>query len=144
MCVPMLGAVVGAVGSIFSGMTQAAGYEAQAEAKKIESLNHSNQGAFDSRIQDDRNKRLTGQQVTAVASSGVDLWGTPVDVIAASRAEGEMDKMAIRFGAQGRSQSAAYEGQIAKMNASSARIGGFIGAIAPMVNGVSGLQTSFA
>jgi hypothetical protein len=132
-----------AAGSIFSGMSQAAGYEASAQGKKYQAQGQREQGAYDSRRQDDRNKRLTGQQITAVASSGVDLWGTPLDVVADARKEGEMDKQAIRYGAQFNSNLSLYEAKVDKMNAGIAKTGGFIGAIAPLVNGFSGLKTSF-
>lgn len=140
MCLPMIGAAVSAIGSIYSGMAQAAGYKAEAQAKKYEARAQSEAGSYESRQQDDRNKRLTGQQITATAASGVDISGTPSDVIVDSRTEGEMDKRAIRYNYQFKANLANYEAKVAKMNAKQAKTGGIIGALAPIV---SGLGSSF-
>lgn len=139
----MIGAVVSAAGSIYSGMSQGAAYDAQAKAKIYEQRGISQQGAYESNIQDIKNKQLTGQQVTAIAASGVDIWGTPSDVVASSRSAGELDKQAIRYGSQYRANIAGYESEIATMNAGQARIGGIIGAVAPLISGFTSARTSF-
>lgn len=140
MCLPMIGGIVSAVGSIYSGMAQSAAYKAEAKAKQYEANSLSEQGAYESKQMSDKVKRVTGQQVTATAASGVDITGTPSDVIVDSNTEGQMDVMAIRRNAQFKSNLANYEAKIAKMNAKQAKVGGVIGAIAPLV---SGLQSSF-
>ncbi|MEY5060759.1 MAG: hypothetical protein RIS45_680 [Planctomycetota bacterium] len=133
----MAGAAASAAGSIYSGMAQSAAYKAQAKAKAYEAQGEREAGAYASARQDERNQRLTGQQVTAAARSGSDLLGTPLSIIADARTEGELDKMAIRRNAQFRSNLSMYESKVAKMNASTARTGGYIGAIAPVLSGVT-------
>ena len=140
MCLPMIGGIVSAVGSIYSGMAQSAAYKAEAQAKKYEAQALAEQGSYESKQYSDKVKRVTGQQVTATAASGVDITGTPSDVIVDSNTEGQMDVMAIRRNAQFKSNLANYEAKIAKMNAKQAKVGGVIGAISPLV---SGLQSSF-
>lgn len=142
MCGPalgLLGAVASAAGSIYSGMAQAAGYEASAKAKKYQAQTELDSGAYDMNIQQRRADALTAKQVTATASSGVDLWGSPSDVIQSSAIEAQMDKDATRYNAQGRYKTTMYAAQVDKMNARNARTGGFIGAIAPMVSGIGGM-----
>lgn len=140
MCLPIIGAIVSAAGPLYSAMAQSAAYKAEEQAKKYEAQGQRNMGAYESARQDERNKRLTGQQVTAFASSGVELSGTPGMVIADARSEGEMDRQAIRYGAQFRSNLADYESKVAKTNAKTAKIGGAIGAISPTL---TGLKTSW-
>jgi hypothetical protein len=143
MCGPalaILGGVAQAAGSIYSGMASAAGYEASAEGKKLEAITTLDSGAYDMNLQDQRNKALTGKQVTATAASGVDLWGTPADVITDSAVQGEMDKGAIRYNAQAKYKTKMYESSIDKMNAKSAETGGFVGAIAPLIGIGSAFQ----
>jgi hypothetical protein len=139
MCGPaigLIGGLVSAAGTIYSGMAQSASYEAAAQAKEYEARGKSQMGSYESARQDERNQRLTGQQITATASSGVDLSGTPGAVIADSRSEGEMDKQAIRYGAQFGANLSMYESKVAKMNAKTARTGAVIGALAPVISGI--------
>lgn len=140
MCIAFLGGLASAAGSIYSGMTQAAGFKAQAQGKRYEADAASQSGSFESQQQENKNARLTGQQITAAASNGVSIAGTPGDVIVDSRTEGEMDKQAIRYNYQFKSNLADYEAKVAKVNAKSAKTGGIIGAIAPIL---SGIQSSF-
>lgn len=147
MCGPALGlvgAVVSAAGSIYSGLAQSASYKAQAQGLEYQAQAESEKGSYESARQAEQNARLTGKQVTAIAASGVDLYGSPVDVVADSRREGELDKQAIRHGAQFRANLARYEASVARSNATSAKIGGFIGAAAPLINGMTGLGNPYA
>lgn len=158
MCLPVLGAIVGAAGSIFSGMAtaasykaQAAAYKAEAKAKEYQAISQGNAGAYESGIKIDEGKRITGKQVTGYASSGVDISsGTPGEVISDSASAVNMDVAAIRANWQDKANLSAYESKIAKMNAKSASrnatmamVGGAIGALSPIVDGFSGTRTSF-
>lgn len=158
MVLGALGAVVSAMGSIYEGKARAAAYKAEsanhlanARAKRLEARAIADEGAFASDQQLDQNARLTGDQVTAFAASGLDSSsGSAGDVIADSRREGEMDVAAIRRNASYRSALTRYgakidvmQSQTALMNAGSAETGGFIGAIAPIISGFTALRTSF-
>lgn len=126
-----------AAGAVYQGQAQAASYKAAANAAAIEAAGEREAGAYASARQDERNRALTGQQVTAVAASGVDLYGSPTTVIADARTEGELDKMAIRRNAQVKSDFSLYEAKANRANAKSARTAGYVGAIAPVLTGVS-------
>lgn len=136
---PLFGMAVSAAGSIFSGMSQAAGYKAQAESQRMQAQADANAGSYESARQIDKIARMQGQQVTAVAGMGVDLAGSPMDVISDSRTEGEMDKAAIRSNWQQRSNIATFQSKVSDMNAGSAMTGGFIGALAPIIKGAGKL-----
>lgn len=158
MCLPIIGAVVGAAGSIFSGMAasaqyngQAAVYKAEAKAKQYQAQSQANSGAYESSIKLDEGKRLTGQQVTGFASSGVDVAsGTPGEVIADSNSSVNMDVAAIRANWQDRANMSAYESKIAKLNAKNAKsnakmamVGGVVGALSPALDGFTKAGGSF-
>lgn len=154
MCLPALaavsivtslaGAAASAAGSIYQGQAQSAAYKAQAKSLEMQAQAERDAGSYASARQDERNRRLTGQQVTATARSGVDFYGTPASIVADARTEGELDKMAIRRNAQFKSNLTAYEARIAKMNAGTAKTAGYIGAIAPVLSGVSGAFDSYS
>jgi hypothetical protein len=161
MCIPAMaaiGGIVGAAGSIFSGMAASAQYKGQAAAYKAESLakqyqaqSQANAGAYESSIKLDEGKRLLGKQVTGFASSGVDVSsGSPGEVIADSNSAVNMDVAAIRANWQDRANMSIYESKIAQMNAKNAKnnasmamTGGIIGAMSPLVNSFSSTKTSF-
>ena len=158
MVLGALGAVVSAIGSIYQGKAQAAAYKAEAanhranaKAKRLEARMIAEEGAYASGQQIDANARLTGDQVTAFAASGLDSsYGSAGDVIADSRREGEMDVAVIRRNASYRSRLTGYgakidifQSKVALMNADSAKTAGYIGAIAPLINGFTGLGSSF-
>lgn len=149
MVLGALGAVVSAIGSIYQGKAQAAAYRAEAannrmnaRGKRLEAKAHAEEGAYASGIQEDRNAQLTGEQVAGFAASGVDTtYGSATDVIASSRAEGEMDVAAIRRNAEFRARTTRYGAKInmwnAKVNemqADDAETAGFIGALTPIIN----------
>lgn len=158
MCVPILGAVIGAAGSIFSGMATAAAYNGQAAAAKAQekalmyqAQSEANAGAHESAIALDKGKRLVGQQVTALASNGVDVAsGTPGEVITDSASAVNMDVAAIRHNWQDKANISTYNAKIAKLNAQTlkqnarnAMIGGAIGALSPIVGSFTNTSTSW-
>lgn len=158
MCLPILGAVVGAAGSIFSGMAsaaaangQAAAYKAQAKAMKYQAQSEANAGSTESGIKLDQGKRMVGQQVTALASNGVDISsGTPGEIIADSASAVNMDVAAIRHNWQDRANLSLYNAKIAKLNAQTAQqnakmamIGGVVGALSPIVGGFTNTSSSW-
>lgn len=141
MCGPMIGmvgALVSAAGSIYSGMTQSAGYQAAAKSHEMQAQADLNAGSYQSARHEEKMARLTGQQITATAANGVGLSGSPMDVIIDSKAEGELDKAAIRGNWQQKSNIETFNAGVSRMNAGSAMTGGFIGALAPIVKGTSG------
>lgn len=147
MCLPAIGIIAGlaggvasAFGSIYSGQVASANAEAQKNAAKLDAKNQRLIGGYNAARQEDKNTRLTGTQVTAAAASGVDLYGTPLDVVVDSRKEGNLDVQAIRWGAEQRARNSDYEAKVAGLNAKTAKTAGYIGAIAPILSGVS---TSF-
>lgn len=153
MCIPLAvlsiattlaGAAASAAGSIYAGQAQSASYKAQAQGLNAQAQAERDAGAYASERQDERNQRLTGQQITATARSGLDLYGTPVSVILDARTEGELDKMAIRRNAQTKSNLLNYEATAAKANAKTSKTGGYIGAIAPVLTGVSSSFDTYA
>lgn len=143
MCLPVIGGIISGIGSLASGMAQAATHKANARALEYEAQGQRNAGSYESARQDERNQRLTGQQVTATAANGLDLSGSPVDVIVDSRTQGELDKQMIRANWQHKSNMSQYQAKVEKMNAKSAKIGAVIGAISPVFNSMTGPQGAF-
>lgn len=130
----LIGGLVSAAGSVMSGMMQAQGYEAQAAAYKAQAQTQAMAGSAAGQQADDKMKRMTGAQVTALASNGLDLSGSALDVIRDSRAQAEMDKATIRANWQNQANVSTFQSNVATMNAGNAMMGGIIGAAAPLIN----------
>lgn len=158
MCLPIIGAIAGAAGSIFSGMASAAAYNGQAavakaqqKALKYQAQSEANAGSYESAIKLDEGKRLLGRQVTALAANGVDVSsGTPGDIMVDSASAVNMDVAAIRHNWQDKANLSAYNAKIAKLNAQTlkqnarmAMIGGAIGAVGAAIDGYSRASSSF-
>lgn len=159
MCVPLLGAVIGAAGSIFSGMAasaaaqgQSAVYRAEKKALQMQAQSENNAGSYESAMKADEGKRLLGKQVTALAATGLDVsTGTPGEIITDSASAVNMDVAAIRHNWQDKSNLTMYNSKIAGLNAKiasnnakMAMIGGAVGALSPLVSGFSNTSSSFS
>ena len=115
--------VVTAAGSIMSGQSQAAALSAQAKVEK-------QRAAFEAERQRDYAARFLGAQRAAYGASGVTLEGTPIDVLADTAAQAELDALAIQWGGQARATALSSQ-------ASAARLGGYMGAGAALLEGAS-------
>lgn len=138
MCGPalgILGAVVSAAGSLFSGMMQAQAYKAQAAQHERQAQIERDRGIFESQRERERHRRIAGEQRAAYLASGVALEGTPTDVIIDSGQENEIDVQTIKYGAQIREDNERFSAQMARMNAGHAMAGGAIGALSPLIGG---------
>lgn len=139
MCGPLIGAIVSAAGSLFSGMMQAQSYKAQAAQMERQAQIERQRGEFESQRERERHRRVAGEQRAAYLASGVALEGTPTDVIIDSGQENEIDIQTIKYGAKIRADNYSYSARIAKMNAGHAMAGGAIGALSPLIGGFRSL-----
>lgn len=146
MCLPAIGAIAGllggvvsAVGSIYSGNAQAAGYKAEAKMHEYEAISQREMGSLDAWRKQRENERVTGEQIVAIAGSGGDLSGSSLDIIKDSRAEGDLDRALIMANAQQKSEMSGFQAKVAKMNAKSAKTGGMLAAGAGLINSFQSL-----
>jgi len=150
MCLPfigILGAAVGAIGSIVQANQQAANAEAQSELNLKQASLERERGAFEVKRIDRRVSRVIGRQTTAFASSGIQIdSGSTIDVAADSLTEANIDKEAALFGARVRESNFRDQASINRADAKNKRTAGFIGAVTPFINAFSSGSsgTSFA
>lgn len=146
MCLPIIGAALGAVGQVAQGMAANSAAKANAKAMKQQAFLERESGAYQANRQRDQLNRLTGRQINNLAANGMGMDGSAVDVIQDSRREGELDIAATLFGANIRSNNLETQAQITKAQGRSAMIGGIIGGVNSLVGGLgrSYIQGSFA
>jgi hypothetical protein len=143
MCDPVsalmiAGAGIGAVGSIYGGMSQGAAYDDQARFAERQAVLEGQAGAYEAdRLRTRNTRALAGMQQQYV-SSGIDASsGSAREVIEDSAREAALDEEAVLFGAKLRADNRRFEARLAKSNAQSARIGGFISAAGNLVGGAT-------
>jgi hypothetical protein len=136
----MIGAVIGAVGSIASASAQAASYKAQSQYAARQAVMEQQKGAYESARLNDQTTRQLATMRGQYLSSGIALQGSPGDVIADSAVEASLDEQAVKYGAKVRSDNLTFESQLAKMNAGNAMVGGVFGAMGSLVNGLSNMS----
>lgn len=159
MCGPIGIGALKAAGSIYSGYASAASYNGQAaafnaekKAQLYQAQSEVNAGSYESAIKLDEGKRLLGKQVTGLAATGVDVAsGSAADIITDSASNVNMDVAAIRHNWQDKANLSTYAAKIAKLNAKvaknnarSAVIGGYISAATNMAEAISDASTKSA
>lgn len=120
----MGGAAINAYGQMQSGKEEAASIMAQNAITQ-------QQGRYrEARMREDT-ARLRGSQRVAVAKSGVMFEGSPLDVIARSAEDAELEAQALRWGLK-------TSDAVARADASNARRAGAARAIGSLLTGTAG------
>lgn len=116
---PGLGAVsVGSALGVGGALMSAVGaLQAGANADRVGQYNAAaaqQQAAADEATQRRRANALLGQARANAGASGIELSGSPLEVIANSAAEAELDALNIRYGGQVRAERSRIEGSVAR------------------------------
>jgi hypothetical protein len=142
MCNPMAlaiaGGVVSAVGSIYGGLQQGAAYDEQATFAERQARLGGQVGAYERERLRTHHTRALASMRQQYSSSGVDpTSGSAREVIEDSTREAALDEEAVLFGAKLRADNQRFEARLARSNAQSARVGGFLGAFGDLIGGAS-------
>jgi hypothetical protein len=138
MCSPIAlgiaGGVVQGIGGFMQAMNTAAGYRANAALQERQAAAERLRGSYAAARKADEVRRITGAQVTAFASSGLKLTGSPATIIEDTATEGALDVAAIRFGAVVSSGNERFGAAVSRMNARSAAMAAPIAFVSPVIN----------
>lgn len=161
MCEPVTvltvaSAATGAVGSVMAGNAQAASASAQAQIARNNAILAGQRADQEVQIGKQEEERLRrdvsrviGSQRAMTGASGIDLSaGSPLDVLAATAKEGEMDALTIRANAQQRAsdlrfeqQNLNFQGRMLDREARSARRAGWMNAAGSILGSASSLPS---
>lgn len=130
----LAGAAVQGVSALSASRAQAASYNAQAAWAERNAQLARQKAEYDVSRQRDNASRIAGRQRATALASGIDLAGSPMDVMQDTVAESELDVQAIRYGAELQAQSYEMDARMSRMNARRERTGGFFGAISPFLS----------
>lgn len=112
-------AATGAVSSVMAGNAQAASSQAQAQISRNNAIISGQRATQEEQIGKQEEERLrrqvarvTGTQRAMTGAAGIELGsGSPLDVLAATVEEGELDALTIRSNAQQRASDLRFEQQ---------------------------------
>ena len=139
MALGIIGGVVGAMGSIMAGQAQANANNAQAYAYERQAALERQQADFNANQQQEKAVKLISSERTSYLASGVALSGTPLDTLADTTRQSDMDVQAIRYNGEIKAQNFETQAAVFRTKAQSAQQAGFIGALSPLIKGFSGV-----
>lgn len=140
MCVPFLGAALGAAASIAGGVAQAQMAKYQERVAKINAEAAVREGFAQAGATRDQFAEVKGAQTAALAKSGVDINSGTSAVLGLETQRREEVASAVDIW-KGRSEQTAYlnQAKAAKAEGRAAMLGGILGGVTSLVGGLSGL-----
>jgi hypothetical protein len=138
MALGIIGAVVGAAGSLMSGMMAAQASQQQANAYARQAALERQQAAFNADQQEAKAIKLISSQRTAFLGAGVSLAGTPTDVLVDTTNQTDLDVQAIKYNGEIKAQNFEMQAAALRTKAEGQQIGGVFGALSPLIKGFSG------
>lgn len=140
MALGIIGAVVGAAGSVMSGMMAAQASQQQAQAYERQAALERQQAAYNADQQQHKAIKLLSSQRAAFLGAGVSLAGTPTDVIVDTTQQTDLDVQAIKYNGEIKAQNFEMQARALRTKAEGQQIGGFFGALSPLIKGASGFS----
>jgi DNA segregation ATPase FtsK/SpoIIIE-like protein len=110
----LAGTGLGIFGSIVSGISEMKTASANASAAKQEAKFEKQKYTEEARRQREQNEEATSTQIAKLGASGVDLLGSPLDVIARDAGRGELAARDIEQRGKGAQQAKSYEADLWK------------------------------
>lgn len=138
MAMGLIGGLVSAMGSLASGAAQANAANAQAAAYDRQAAAERQQAAFNADRQQEKSIKLLSTQRASFLAAGVSLQGSPLDVIADTTRETELDVSAIKYNGEIKAQNFEMQAQAFRAKADAAQTGAAFGALSPLIKGFSG------
>lgn len=137
----LIGAGLGAIGSIAQGNAASAVGEYNAQVAQNNATAERQRAAYEAGMTRDRVRRVMGAQKAAFASSGLDIQsGTPLAVFGDTAKQGELDVLARLYG--GEAAATAYQNDAARMRAEgkAQQKAGYIGAASSLIGGIADIK----
>lgn len=136
LAIGLIGAGVQAAGQMQAANAQAQAAEYNAAVHRNNMVAESQSAAYEASSTQRRAERLVSQQVVAYAKAGVAPTGTPSAVMRGTVQETSMDVLAQLYRGNVATARESAAAKLSDMEASSARIGGAIGAFGTLLGGV--------
>lgn len=129
--------VMSAAGSIQQGNSAKAAAEYNARVAENNAITARQQAA----AQEEQHRRLArrqlGQMRAAYGASGVTMEGSPLDILAQSAKDAELDALNIRYGGELKAQGLESEAVLERYRGKSAQRAGYMGAATGLLSGAS-------
>lgn len=141
MCNPafvMIGiAAVSAIGSLQAGQASKDASEQNAQYAEQNAAISRDKANFDATLQARESGQLLGKARAQIAKSGVAYSGSPIDVMADSAAQAELDNLAIRYGGELAARGYLNQADISRREGKQAQTASYFGAATSLLKGAS-------
>lgn len=142
--VAIIGGVVGAIGAISAANAQAQAAEYNAAVARRNAVSIRQQANTEALDQDAENRRRLGTIRAAYGAAGIDLAGSPLDVIHDTAIAGETDTRRVVYAGELRATEQDDSAVLATMEAKNSRTAGMFSAVGKLFGGVSSAGLSLA
>ena len=138
----MIGAIIGIIGLLVSAGSMV--YSAQERKKAAEYTaklaeeageESTAMAGIEAERHRDKIRRLQASQRASYAKSGVKLEGSPLEVLADTAAQADLDEMIIKHGGQAESSAYGAQAMLARMKGNSASTAGYLKAGSSLLAG---------
>ncbi|QEN88231.1 hypothetical protein FZC33_18820 [Labrys sp. KNU-23] len=133
------GTGLSAIGAIQQGNAAKAQSDAQAEAYRRQAQIETMTGEYQAGRKQDQVDSTIGTQTALTGGSGVNLDGSPTDVIGSTASEGALDVAAIRWNAKNQTNNLNYQARLANIAGRNAQTGGYLTAAGSLFGGLGRL-----
>jgi len=134
--------VMGAIGARQQAQYQAASMQANAQAQMQNAQWARMSANNDARLAEVQNKRMLGSQMAAIGASGVDLTGSPLDLLSETVSESKIQEENIRRTGEAQARGSEFQAASFRMQAQGATQAGNTGFIGGLLGAGSSLLTS--
>jgi len=142
MALGIIGGVISAMGSIMAGQASANAANAQAAAYQRQAAAERQQAEFNANMQQEKAIKLISTQRAGYLAAGVSLQGSPLDAIADTTRQTDLDVQAIKYNGEIKAQNFEAQALAFKAKADAAQTSGIVGAISPLIKGFGGMGGS--
>lgn len=139
MALGILGGVVSAVGSLASASAQANAAKFNAAVARDNRLAVLDQTSAEVEDKRKKNRQLLGAMRAAYGANGLEMSGSPLDVVSDTTAEMEYDVAKMRYVGKMKAVGYANQAKLFDMEAKSAKTAGFIGAASGLLGAFQGM-----
>lgn len=131
----LTGAIISGAGRLFSGIQSSEAAEFNAQVAERAAANEAARVRFQNERARERGARLRGTQRARIAAAGVQVQGTPLEVLADTAAEEELEVQSNLFGSRITQQNLRDRARLSRQQGRGALFGGALAGLGTVISG---------
>lgn len=135
--IAVIGTVVSAAGALYSASQQQKAADYNAKVAEVNARTAEDKAKYEEQMHRERVRKILGTQRSMYGASGLDTTGSPMLVMEDTKAQGELDALAIRHGGDVAAAQARSEANLYRMQGQSAMTAGYFSAGSSLLSGAA-------